>query len=90
MIAFLDDYRGVFGVGPVWQVLGIAPSTFHAFKAGECHPAPPSERAKQDRLDIAAFKQAFDGSRGRYGAGKLWHQLRRSGHAIARLAPWSA
>jgi len=33
---------------------------------------------------MAAIKQAFDGSRGRYGARKVWHQLRREGHAIAR------
>ena len=28
MIAFIDDHRGVFGVGPICRVLGIAPSTF--------------------------------------------------------------
>ncbi len=33
---------------------------------------------------MAAIKQAFRGSRGRYGARKVWHQLRRSGHDIAR------
>lgn len=33
---------------------------------------------------MAAIQQAFDGSRGRYGARKVWHQLRRSGHDIAR------
>ena len=33
---------------------------------------------------MAAIKEAFDGSRGRYGARKVWHQLRRSGHDIAR------
>ena len=33
---------------------------------------------------MVAIKEAFDGSRGRYGARKVWHQLRRSGHDIAR------
>lgn len=33
---------------------------------------------------MAAIKEAFYGSRGRYGARKVWHQLRRSGHDIAR------
>jgi len=33
---------------------------------------------------MAAIKQVFDGSRGRYGARKVWHQLRREGHDIAR------
>jgi putative transposase len=26
MIAFIDDHRGVFGVGPICRVLEIAPS----------------------------------------------------------------
>ena len=84
MIAFLDDHRGVFGVGPICRVLGIAPSTYYAFKTVEHDPDLASDRARQDRLDMAAIKKAFDGSRGRYGARKVWHQLRRGGHDIAR------
>ncbi|MBK1635373.1 IS3 family transposase [Rhodovulum adriaticum] len=84
MITFIDDHRSVFGVGPICRVLGIAPSTFYSFKAVERDPALASDRARQDRLDMAAIKEAFDGSRGRYGARKVWHQLRREGHDIAR------
>ena len=84
MIAFIDDHRDVFGVGPICRVLEIAPSTFYAFKAVERDPGLASDRIRQDRLDMAAIKDAFDGSRGRYGARKVWHQLRRSGHGIAR------
>ena len=84
MIAFIDNHRGVFGVGPICRVLGIAPSTYYAFKAVERDPDLASDRARQDQLDMAAIKQAFDSSRGRYGARKVWHQLRRSGHDIAR------
>jgi len=84
MIAFIDDHRGVFGVGPICQVVGIAPSTYYSFKAVERDPELASGRARQDQLDRAAIKQAFDGSRGRYGARKVWHQLRREGRDIAR------
>jgi hypothetical protein len=84
MIAFIDDHRCVHGVGPICRVLGIAPSTFYSFKAGERDLALASDRAKQDRLDMAAIKKAFDDSRGRYGARKVWHQLRREGREIAR------
>ena len=84
MIAFIDDHRCVHGVGPICRVLGIAPSTYHAFKAVERNPDLASDRARRDRLDMAAIKEAFDDSRGRYGARKLWHQLRRKGHDIAR------
>ena len=84
MIAFVDDHRGVFGVGPICRVLGIAPSTFYSFKAVERDPALASDRARQDRKDMTAIKQIYDGSRGRYGARKVWHQLRREGRDIAR------
>jgi len=84
MIAFIDDHRCVHGVGPICRVLGIAPSTFYAFKAVERDPDLASDRARQDHLDKAAIKEAFDGSRGRYGARKVWHQLRRDKHDIAR------
>jgi putative transposase len=50
----------------------------------ERDPDLASDRARQDRLDMVAIKEAFEGSRGRYGARKVWHQLRREGHDIAR------
>lgn len=84
MIAFIDDHRSVFGVGPICRVLGIASSTYYVFKAVERDPELASGRARQDQLDMAAIQLAFDGSRGRYGARKVWHQLRREGHDVAR------
>ncbi|MTH80359.1 IS3 family transposase, partial [Paracoccus aestuariivivens] len=84
MIAFLDEQRGMFGVGPICRVLGIAPSRFYAIKAIERDPSLASDRARQDRLDMAAIKKVFDASRDRYGARKVWHQLRREGRDIAR------
>ena len=84
MIAFVEDQRSVFGVGPICRVLGIAPSTFYAFKAVERDPDLASNRVRQDRLDMAAIEQAFDNSRGRYGARKIWRQLHREGRTIAR------
>lgn len=84
MIAFIGEHRGVFGVGPICRVLGIAPSTFYAHKAVERDPDLASARAKQDGLDRDAIKRVFDASRGRYGARKVWHVLRREGRDIAR------
>jgi len=55
-------------------LLGIASSTFYTFKALERDPALASDRTRQDRLDMAAIKQAFDDSRGRYGARKVRHR----------------
>ncbi len=84
MIALIDDYRAVFGVGPICRVLGIAPSTYYARKAVERDPDLASARAKRDLSDKIAIKCAHDASRGRYGARKVWHVLRREGRDIAR------
>lgn len=84
MIAFVDDHCGVFGVGPICRVLGIAPSTFYAHKAVESDPDRASARAKRDLLDKDAIKRVHEASRGRYGARKVWHVLRREGQDIAR------
>ncbi|NEK23874.1 hypothetical protein GV827_15870 [Sulfitobacter sp. JBTF-M27] len=51
MIAFIEEHRGVFGVGPICRVLGIAPSTFYAHKSVERDPDLASARAKRDLMD---------------------------------------
>ncbi len=85
MIAFIDDHRSVLGVGLICQVLGIRTiDVLYAFKAMERDPELASDRARQDRLAMDVIQKAFDGSRARYGARKIWHQLRRSGYDIAR------
>jgi transposase InsO family protein len=84
MIAFIEEHRVVFGVGPICRVPGIAPSTFHAHKAVERDPELASDRAQRDILDRAALERVHDASRGRYGARKVWHALRREGCDIAR------
>lgn len=84
MIAFIDDHFRVFGVGPICRVLGIAPSTFYAHKTVERDPDRASARAKRDLLDKDAIKPVHGASRGRYGARKVWHVLRREGQDIAR------
>ncbi|MFV0513779.1 MAG: IS3 family transposase [Jhaorihella sp.] len=84
MIAFIKEHRGVFGVGSICRVLGIAPSTFYEHKAIERDPDRASARAKRDQLDKDAIKRVHDASRGRYGARKVWHVLRREGCDIAR------
>ena len=84
MTAFIERHREVFGVGPICRVLGIAPSTFYALKAIERDPELASARAKRDKSDETAIKSVFEASRGRYGARKIWHVLRREGRDIAR------
>jgi transposase InsO family protein len=84
MIAFMETHREAFGVEPVCRVLQIAPATFHRHAAIARNPDLASARARQDKQDLEKIKAVHAQSRGRYGARKIWHQLRRDGHDIAR------
>ncbi len=84
MIAFIKEHRAVHGVEPICRGLPIGPSTFHAHAAIARDPDLASGRAKQDAIDQEKIKEAFDGSGKRYGARKIWHELRRNNHDIAR------
>lgn len=84
MIAFIEDHRMVHGVEPICRVLPIAPSTFYARAATARDPDLASDRVKQDVIDRKKIKDAFDDSGKRYGARKIWHELRRNNHDIAR------
>ena len=84
MIAFIEDHKVAHGVEPVCRVLPVALSTFHAHAAIARDPDPASDRARQDVLDRKKIKDAFDDSGKRYGARKIWHELRRNNHDIAR------
>ena len=84
MIGFIEKHREVFGVEPICRVLQIAPATFHRHAAIARNPELASDRAKQDTVDLEKIKAVHGRSRGRYGARKVWHQLRRDGHDIAR------
>jgi len=84
MIAFIEAYRVAHGVEPICKVLPIAPSTFYAHAAIARDPDLASDRAKKDVIDRKKIKDAFDDSGKRYGARKIWHELRRNNHDIAR------
>ena len=84
MIAFIEDHKVAHGVEPICRVLPIAPSTFYARAAIARDPDLASARAKQDIIDREKIKDAFGDSGKRYGARKIWHDLRREGYDIAR------
>lgn len=84
MIAFIDDHRGEFGVEPICRVLPIAPSTYYVHTAIAENPDLASKRAKQDGENFKEIDRVYKASKERYGARKVWHQLRREGKDIAR------
>jgi len=79
MTAFIDERRDAYGVEPICALLPIAPSTYYAAKN-----RPPSARALRDEEIIEKIRSAWKASRGRYGARKVWRQLRRQGESVAR------
>ncbi len=89
MTAFIDDHHARFGVEPICRVLTehgvkIAPSTYYAARN-----RPPSARAVRDERVLDEIRRVHDASGGRYGARKVYHQLRREnvqvdGSAVAR------
>jgi len=84
MITFIDDYRADFGVGSICKVLPIAQSSYYAHVAVKRDPQLASNRVRKDARDSAEIRRVHVESRGRYGARKIWHQLRRENMDIAR------
>lgn len=84
MITFVDDHRMDFGVGSICKVLPVAPSSYYANLAIRRDPGLASNRTRQDVIDSVEIRRVHDESRGRYGARKVWHQLRREHKDIAR------
>jgi transposase InsO family protein len=84
MIAFIDDHRGAYGVEPICKVLPIAPSTYHAHVAQRVDPARLSVRARRDADLRPEVQRVFEENFRVYGVRKVWRQMKREGHRIAR------
>ena len=84
MIAFIDDHRQKHGVEPICKLLPIAPSTYHAHVARRSDPARQSSRARRDATLMPEISRVFEENFRVYGVRKVWRQLLREGHAVAR------
>ncbi|MFC6087482.1 IS3 family transposase [Sphaerisporangium aureirubrum] len=79
MNAFIDAHRDRFGVEPICRVLEHATSTYYAARS-----RPPSARALHDERLKTEIMRVFEDNYRCYGVGKMYHQLRRDGHQVAR------
>ena len=84
MISFVDAYRDKHGVEPICKVLPIAPSTYHAHVARRAKPETAPPRVKRDVMLSVEIRRVFDENFQVYGVRKVWRQLRREGHDVAR------
>jgi len=84
MTAFIEGHKAVYGVEPICRLLQVAPSTWYRRIAIVRDPDLACDRAKSDRRDREQIRRVYEDSGQRYGARKVWHQLRREGYHIAR------
>jgi putative transposase len=83
-VEFVDSQREQHGVQPVLEALEetpaqIAPSTYYAHKT-----RPASARSVRDQALTAVIAQVHEANYGVYGARKVWRELGRLGHQVAR------
>ncbi|MFF0018936.1 IS3 family transposase [Streptomyces sp. NPDC005374] len=87
LVAFIDEHRDRFGgVEPICRTLTehgcqIAPSTYYAAKKRQLAPSARSVRDTELKEEI---KEVYETNYRVYGARKVWRQLNRQGHSVAR------
>ncbi|RNL72088.1 IS3 family transposase [Streptomyces sp. I6] len=87
LVAFIDETRDRFGgVEPICTVLAahgisIAPSTYYAARKRQLTPSP---RIVRDEELKERIKEVYESNYRVYGARKIWRQLNRQGHEVAR------
>lgn len=84
MVRFIDDHRATYGVEPICAVLPIAPSTYFRVRAQQRDATKRAARAIRDDELRGLIQRVYDENFGVYGPRKVWRQLRREGHNVAR------
>lgn len=83
-VGFIDAHREVYGVEPICAVLPIAPSVYYERRARRRDPDRCPPRVRRDDDLRGHIRRVWDDNRQVYGVRKVWQQLRREGHAVAR------
>ena len=84
MTGFVDAYRDDYGVEPICRVIKIAPSTYHEHARRRQQPETAPARVRRDTELKQEIQRVFDENFQVYGARKVWRQLQREGHDVAR------
>jgi putative transposase len=84
MVRFVDEHRGRFGVEPICDVLPIAPSGYYQQRARQQCPERRPPRVRRDEMLTAAIHRVWHENQEVDGVRKVWKQLRREGHVVAR------
>ena len=84
MVGYIDDHKDRFGVEPICAVLPIAPSTYYEHQVRARDPVRCGPRAVRDEALSAQIQRVWEENFRVYGARKVWKQLNREGHRVAR------
>ena len=84
MVQFIDDHRDAYGVESICTVVPIAPSTYFWHKARHADPTRRSARVQRDDEWRREIQRVWAHNQQVYGPRKVWRQLRREGHRVAR------
>ena len=84
MYAFIDAHRAAYGVEPICRVLQIAPSGYYEHRARAADATRHPARTQRDATLREAVRRVWEAHRRVYGVRKVWRQLQREGHAVAR------
>jgi transposase InsO family protein len=84
MVEFIDAHRDEYGVESICRVLPIAPSSYHEQKARQADASRLPDRALRDAELREEIERVWKENFGVYGARKVWRQLLREGHPVAR------
>ena len=79
MTQYVRTHRERWGVEPICRVLQFAPATYYAATTRS-----PSARQLRDEQLKPEITRVWTENRRVYGADKVWSQLRREGHQVAR------
>lgn len=84
MVDFIDRHRAALGVESICRTLQFAPSAYYERKRQFFEPELRCPRRKTDDVLRTAIRRVWDDNLQVYGARKVWHQLKREGHSVAR------
>ena len=84
MVEFIDCHRAAVGVESICRTLRFAPSAYYERKRQTADPKSRCPRQKSDEMLRAAIRGVWEDNFRVYGVRKVWRQLLREDHKVAR------
>ena len=84
MFNFIDGNKQFYGIELICRVLPIAPSTYHREKYLANNPEKRSLRSQHDEFYLSKIRRIWQDSKCRYGARKVWQQMKANSLEVAR------